>query len=191
MKKKIIIFGIVLFAAAGVVCIFWHPSFFGVPKEQKIEAYVSEKFGLRFVVPKGYFVAKEVDESTGERKRYSIILMEDSAESRAFLAGEYPGTEFPPTITIGVFQNDQDHHTPRQFVEGTSFSNFKLSDGRLSDVSAGGRQGLRYHATGLYENENIVVATPEFVYMLTVFFNTPTDKIVSAFEDLVKTTVFL
>ncbi|MDZ4226851.1 MAG: hypothetical protein U1D26_00035, partial [Patescibacteria group bacterium] len=96
----------------------------------------------------------------------------------------------PPTITITIFQNNLDNYTTRGFVEGTNFSNFKLSDGNTTELSVGGEAGLKYSATGLYENDNVVVALPSYVYMFTAFYNSPTDRIRADFEDVLRSVEF-
>ena len=153
--------------------------------------YRSLKLGVAFSIPSGYFVS-EVDEGNGERAHSAIVLMEDTQENRDLVSGKgVLGREAPPTLTIGVFQNNLDNYTAKMFVEGSSDSNFKLSDGVLIETVVGGESGLRYRATWLYENENVVIARPEFVYMFTAFYNEKNDGMLERFEQVLKTVEFL
>lgn len=151
--------------------------------------YESEKFGIRFSYPKNYFIASE-NGIDGERIQHAIVLIEDTPENREFFANQNLATESPPTITISIFQNNLDNYTLKSFVEGTSFSNFKLSDGKTTETTIGGEEALKYRATGLYENENVVAVRPNYVYMFTVFFNAPTDRILSDFETILQSVEF-
>ncbi|TSC54673.1 MAG: hypothetical protein LiPW30_139 [Parcubacteria group bacterium LiPW_30] len=189
MKKNILIFtGFVLIASF----IAWLLFVEKVSAPAKEEQYVSEKFGISFSVPDGYFIAHEItEEGSGERERYTIVFMEDTKENRDLVSGvSTPERDGPPTITIGIFQNNLDNYTARSFIEGTSFSNFKLSDGVISETTIAGESALSYHASGLYENKNIVIARQNFVYMFTAFYNDPKDKILTDFEEMVKTVRF-
>jgi len=153
------------------------------------QVYSSEKLGFSFEYPEGYFIS-ETDQSTGEREHYSIVVFEDTPFNRSLVAGEVIDTDAPPTITITLFQNNLDNYTARSFVEGTSFSNFKLSDSNLTEVTIDEEPGLRYKADGLWQSNNVVVAKPQFVYMFTGFYNSPEDEIVGVFEDILKTVKF-
>lgn len=151
--------------------------------------YGSETYGISFSYPAKYLVT-EFEEGTGERGRHTLVLIEDTEENRAILAGERPGTEGPPTIVVGIFQNDLDGYTAESFVKNTSFSNFKLSDGALEEATVGGEGALRYDATGLYENKNAVVARTKYVYMFTAYYNSPDDPILSDFEEVLASVSF-
>lgn len=151
--------------------------------------YKSEELGIEFSYSEKYFVAHE-SSATGERSQHAIVLAEDTPGNRELFSDPNSATEGPPTITITLFQNNLESYTARSFVEGTNFSNFKLSDGNLTEVVVGGESGLRYRATGLYKNENVVVARPAYVYMFTAFFNSPTDQILVDFDEILNTVKF-
>jgi hypothetical protein len=155
----------------------------------EMESYLSEKLGLEFEYPKTYFI-QEIEESTEERFRTTLVLAEDTEENRRVFAGEEPGREGPPTITIGIFQNNLDNYQTENWIKNTSFSNHGLSDGRLDEVFIGGERAIGYSATGLYENKNVVIARDNFIYMFTVFYLSPEDQIIKDFEDLLKTVKF-
>ncbi|MDZ4227241.1 MAG: hypothetical protein U1D26_02060, partial [Patescibacteria group bacterium] len=163
--------------------------FIPVTKEFAPATYHSDEYGLSFSYPSGYFVVYE-SSATGEREQHAIVLAEDTPENREIFSDPQSATEGPPTITITLFQNDLDNYTTLGFVEGTNFSNFKLSDGNTTEVSVGGETGLKYGATGLYENDNVVVALPSYVYMFTAFYNTPSDRIRADFEDVLRSVEF-
>lgn len=159
-------------------------------KKQNSASYVSNKHGLSFNYPKNYFVALEKN-TDGEREQHTVMLAEDTPAVRELFSNPGFATEFPPTITIRIFQNNLDNYTLQSFVEGTSFSNFKLSDGIKTETTIGGEKAWRYRATGLYENNNVVVARPEYVYMFTAFFNSPDDQILKDFDAVLKTAAFI
>ncbi|MBI2021221.1 hypothetical protein HYS99_01770 [Candidatus Giovannonibacteria bacterium] len=151
--------------------------------------FKSAKLKISFLYPTGYF-ATERDLSTGQRYRYEVVLMEDTKENRNLVEGKAPGREAPPTINIGIYQNNLDGMTAENWIRGMGFSNFKLSDGVLKEKIVGGEKGLAYHATGLYENENVVLAKPDFIYMFTVFYFSPSDEIRFNYENILETVVF-
>ena len=153
------------------------------------KTYQSEVFGLSFSYPTNYFVV-ETDTSSGERIQHLITLIEDTTENRALMGGEAPGREGPPSITIGIYQNDLDIYTTERFIHDTSYSNFKLSDGVLTPTEIGGEVALAYHATGLYENDNVVGARPGYVYMFTINYLLPSDPIVDDFASVRSSIVF-
>lgn len=153
------------------------------------QIYSSEDLNLSFEYPEGYFV-EEIDRSAGERKQHAIVIFEDNQFNRDLVAGKITGTDAPPTITISLFQNDLDNYTARNFIEETNFSNFKLSDGTLTETKIAGEPALRYWADGLWQNYNTVVARSDYVYMFTVSFNSPEDELISVFEKLLKTVKF-
>jgi len=188
MKKIIIDTLIVLVVIAGG-WLLWQNFGTTVPIETAGEPYVSEALGLSFTVPTGYFVY-EVGNESGERSQYAIVLLEDTAENRSLVAGELPGREAPPTITINILQNNLDEYSTEGFVKDTNFSNFKLSNGETTEVLVGGERALAYDATGLYENKNVVIARPAFVYMFTAFYSSPSDSILTDFEKVLSSVAF-
>lgn len=166
--------------------ILYSGSFYG---GANIKNYSSEKLGISFGYP-GYYFIQEHDESTGERARFSLVLAEDTEENRDVFEGRSPSREGPPTITVGIFQNNLDNYTAQEWINGTSFSNFKLSDGVLSKTAVNNEPALKYRATGLYENENVVIARHNYVYMFTVFYLSPEDKILKDFDVLLESIRF-
>ncbi|MDP2650452.1 MAG: Gmad2 immunoglobulin-like domain-containing protein [bacterium] len=180
-------------AAIGIAILAWYAFYFvnqGPQKETQTVTYSSEELGLAFMYPADYLL-EERTLGGGERLQYAIVLAEDSEENRRVFAGEEPGREGPPTITISIFQNNLDNYTTRGWIRDTSFSNFKLSDGQLRETTVGNEPALAYSATGLYENDNVVIARDDFVFMFTVFYLSPDDRIRADFNELLGTVAFL
>ena len=181
-------FALIAIAAAVVILGAW----FLIPGRdvEPVQTYESAALGISFSYS-GRYMLLEQDQSTGARTLHVVVLMEDTEENRALVGGESSdGREGPPTITIAIHQNNLDNYTTERFIRDTNFSNFKLSDGKLVPFTAGSEEGLRYHASGLYENENVVFARPDFVYLFTVNYLTPEQEIVRDFERVLQTVEF-
>lgn len=183
--KKFLIFILVALALVGGAVLLLRPA--GVQIRSTL--YTSDEFGIRFSYPTKYFIAYESTVG-GERKQHTIVLAEDTPANRSLFSNQNLATDSPPTITITLFQNNLDNYSAQSFVEGTNFSNFKLSDGTIAEVRVGGEPGLRYSATGLYENKNVVVARPSYVYMFTAFFDSPTSQILTDFDNILMSVEF-
>lgn len=188
LKKIIILLGLLVVVGA----LYFSPLKQSIQNntiDKNTNQYSSEKIGLGFNYPKNYFL-EERDESSGLRNRYSLVLAEDTEENRRVFSGQEPGREGPTTITISVFQNNLDHYTAERWITGVNDSNFKLATGSTSSLTVGGEPAITYNATGLYENKNVIIARPNFIYMFTVFYNTPSDQIIKDFEALLETVKF-
>lgn len=182
MNKKFLIIAIVVIIVGAFLF------FYSFKKQVSPPKYSSLEYGLSFSYPQQYMVAENT--FTGERLQHAVVLFENTSENRDIFFGSNKGTEGPPTITITIFQNNLDNYTLQNFVEGTNFSNFKLSDGNKTQIEVAGKPAWRYRATGLYENDNVVIVRPEYVYMFTVFFNTYDDQIRKDFDEILKTVGF-
>ncbi len=189
MTKKNLIILLIILVVSGGIYVYFRDSITKEPQENEgLYAYSSQNFDLALRYPRPYFLT-ERNESSSERLKSALILALDTPENRRVMSGEEPGREFPPTITIGIYQN-LENYTAEEWVRGMSFSNFKLSDGKLSTTTVGEELALAYTATGLYENKNIVLARNNLIYMFTVFYFSPTDQIIKDFDSLLKTVKF-
>ncbi len=161
-----------------------------VPGMEDWKTYESEKLGLRFSYPQYYFL--EAEEAENANRNYAhVTLMEDTEENRLVREGKAPGREGPTTITVSVFQNDLDKQSPADWVRGMSYSNFKLSNGgMLASTTIGGLDGVTYRWSGLYEANAIVLGNERYIYMLTVTYLTPEDRIVEDFGRILPTIKF-
>ena len=148
--------------------------------------YRSEQLGVSFEYPSTYFIT-ERELGDAHRRHHSIQIIEDTQFNRDLVAGKVIGTEGPTAMSIDAYQNDLDGYTTEQWVRGHSASNFKLSDGELLPVLVDDYEGLRYRWSGLYEADNIAVATPPYVFSFSATYLNPTDVIRNDFEELIKT----
>ena len=162
-----------------------------VPTEHRVglSRYGSPELGLTFTYPEHYFIPFEML-GVGERRQWTIILAEATPENRAFFEHPPAGTEAPPVITITAFQNTIDGYTADRFIEQHPEANGSLSYGVRTKVVVGGDDGLRYRSTGLYENEHVVVARSNYVFLFTVAFNEQDAPIRGVFDQIVNSAMF-
>lgn len=154
---------------------------------ESMQTYTSPNTGLTLTYPVKYFL-EEKNTGSPQRGRFTIVLMEDTAENKAVREGTGPAREGPPTITIDMFQNDLDSYTADSWIRGTNDSNYKLSpNGVIATTSINGVSALSYRWSGLYEGETRVIARPDWVYVLSVTWLTREDALVSDFEAILST----
>lgn len=193
MESKNIAVGIVvvLAAALGGYLIFNKGLPSGVPfvdeKEQQasLNTYSSEELQLSFAYPADYLL-EERTINEAQRLHKAVVLVEDNETNRKLVSGEIVG-DGPTAITVDVFQNNLDKQTAEGFIKNSSNSNYKLGDGELEEGSLAGLQAYRYTWDGLYRGESIVTADDEYVYMFSVTYLEPTDKIRADFYEMLNT----
>lgn len=142
-----------------------------------VEHYDNAAYGIAFDYPTGYVLdAKE--RGDGHRGHYGIVLIreEDSAPR--------VDSEGPTAISIDLYQNDLDGQTLVGWLKGSSFSNFKLSDGTYASTTVGGKEAVTYHWSGLYEGETTAFLHGKSVVAVSVTFITPEDVNIDTYKKL-------
>lgn len=182
-----ILIGLVI--AGGAFYYFW-PTEEVVPNEEEMpvatmKTYTNPKYGLSFSYPENYQLTEHDAEGSAQREHHVIVLMrtEDLPLPEA--------GEGPPSITIEMFQNNLDSQTTEGWIRGSSASNFKLGEGRLSEISLDGKPALSYRWSGLYEGTTVAIAQPRWIYAFSVTYLEPGADIVQDFvtvRDSVKIT---
>lgn len=193
MESKNIAIGVVvvLAAAMGGYLIFNRGLPSGVPfvgeKEElpELQTYSSEELQLSFSYGADYLL-QERTINEAQRLHKAVVLVEDNETNRKLLSGEIVG-DGPTAITVDVFQNNLDNQTAEGFIKNSSNSNYKMGDGELEEGSLSGLQAYRYTWDGLYRGESIVTADDEYVYMFSVTYLEPSDKIRTDFYELLNT----
>jgi hypothetical protein len=115
------------------------------------------------------------------------VLTEDTEENRAVREGRSPGRDGPVAITFDLYQNNLDKLTLESWLKSTAVSNFKLSDGTYVSTKIAGHDALKYHWSGLYEADNIALATPDSILSVAVTYINPAESIRQDFENIVDT----
>lgn len=193
MESKNIAIGVVvvLAAALGGYLIFNRGLPSGVPfvggeeEPRTLQTYSSEELQLSFSYTADYLL-EERTINEAQRLHKAVVLIEDNETNRKLLSGEIVG-DGPTAITIDVFQNNLDNLTAEGFIKNNSNSNYKMGDGELEEGTLAGLQAYRYTWDGLYRGESIVTADDEFVYMFSVTYLEPADKIRVDFYEMLNT----
>ena len=154
-----------------------------------MKTYSGGLVGLTFRYPAHYFL-EEKTIGNAERWHYAVVLTEDTEENKQVREGNAPGREGPTAITIDSFQNDIDRMSLLDWVRGTSFSNFKLSDGTYRSESISGTSAVRYDWDGLYRGDSIALSQGDAIYLIQVTYLTPDDQIRKDFSEILKTLEF-
>jgi len=175
------LFGIVLLIIAAVGGYKYYDKLVP-PIEEFTQYYVNSAYGIAFEYPDTYTLLEE-DTGTGERYRYTIVLVDKELHANLPQNGEGP-----PSITLEFFQNNLDQISIEDWVRGTAFSNFKLSlDGVLKPATVGNAPALSYAWDGLYPAESTVFAHKSNIIMASVTFLTPEDHIRDDFKNILST----
>ena len=190
MRRVLLVVVLLLFAVGSYS--FWKLTYHPNPGTvvETLKKYTDEILGISFLYPNyptSYYLEKK-DLSTGERLRYTLVLIEDTEENRQLRKGKSPTPrEGPTAITIDLFQNNLDKQTAIDWVKGSSDSNFKLGDQTYSSATIDQMEAVRYRWSGLYEGESVVAADEKWIYMLSVTYLTPQDRIRPDFSKVVDT----
>ncbi|MEK7649581.1 MAG: hypothetical protein AAB367_01265 [Patescibacteria group bacterium] len=151
-----------------------------------LRTYQNIERGIAFEYPAKYFLeAKEV--GNGERWHFVITLTEDTEENRAVREGRAPGREGPVAISFDFYQNNLDTLSLESWLKSTNASNFKLSDGTYINTMVAGRDAVKYHWSGLYEADNVALATRDAILSIAVTYIDPAESIRQDFENILDT----
>jgi hypothetical protein len=138
--------------------------------------------------PLGYVVQKrEGNSENPELVSYTLMLKTDYEE----LMNSSEGREGPPSMSISVYKN-----TKKQFVrnwaeENSAFSNINLKRTEIGEVTLSGANAIRYGADGLYVSDNVIAASGDFIYHLSVNYLDENSQIKKDFDSLLSSFKFI
>lgn len=179
-----------LYSGIGALCLVALGIFLYSNLDTKNVSFTSSSTGISFIYP-GTYHLEEKNTGTGERSRFTIVLMEDTEENKAVRDGTAPPREGPVTITIDAFQNNLDSYTAESWIRGTNDSNYKLSpDGVIEETAISGEKALKYRWSGLYEGETYALAQGDWIFALSVTYMSKEDLIRTDFQKILDTVTF-
>jgi hypothetical protein len=188
--RKIIPTIIIIALAAWAVYYFTIRSTDSVPVDgtptatsSDMQTYDNAARGISFVYPEGYVVSEE-ERGTGERGHYSIMLVRD--EDRV----PPVNGEGPTAITFDIYQNNIDKQSLVTWLNNSSASNFKLSNGAYASTTVAGQPAVTYAWSGLYEGKTVAFLHKDSIVALSVTYMNPDDSNLGVY-DIVRTSLKL
>lgn len=148
-----------------------------VPREEpqaQTQQYASED-GYSFQYPNTYELSSQPNVAEGD----VLVLLPKGYEAPA--GGEGPAT-------IAVISYPDQGKTLDAWLKTDPRSNWELIvDARATrPITVGGKQGMWYHHTGLYENDVVAVSHKGRIILFTVGYMTPEDTVRHDFDHLVE-----
>jgi hypothetical protein len=139
--------------------------------------YTSEEHGISFSYPEEYVMTQRdlAPNSAGERHVVTLVAQADSNLPE--------GGEGPKAITLMFIQNDTAALTTDKWVRGSADSNFNLSpDKGTAMIKIADKEGVMFRWNGLYNGETTVAAGREWIYAVSVTFDSENDQIVKDYR---------
>ncbi len=133
-------------------------------------AFESAHIGIHFEYSNTY-VATTAHGGNGEREWHVVTLLPEGYQAPE-------GGEGPTAITVQDIPNPEGTSL-EAWVKGNSVSNWKLAaeGATLSTTSVGGKPGLAYQHSGLYEFDATVVAHNGKIYLFEAGWQSADDQI--------------
>ena len=117
--------------------------------------------------PDGYVLDDLSVDAIGEPQGVEVVQLYRlmNAKEKAELERSEGGREGPPAILLTVFANEH-NYSPSVWVDTyPAFSNIELVQGEVDrDAVVGGANAVRYTTDGLYQADNVVVASGGYIY---------------------------
>lgn len=180
--KKILIIVLVVIAVVIVGSIMYGRKTASNIDSDKL-TYSSQVYNLSFKYPNKYFVV-ERDETDGLNGYHSINLFEDTQANRDLISGKITGAEGPVSISVKIFQNDQ-QQTLTDWLKTNPSSNLTLALQEASSSTLGFLPALAFTWDGLYRGDSIVAIRGVNVVVASVTYFAVSDIIRADFEKLV------
>jgi hypothetical protein len=153
-----------------------------------MKSFMDPETGVSFMYresPDGYTLSTH----PGERPTHVKTLVLSPTDDLPLPSAE--AQEYPPSITISVYQNTLDE-SPRSWAEAhPQESNYGLIQGDIKEAVIGGVDSVEYLADGLYRIDTYVVTNGAFVYVIGGAYLDQNSITLSDFVPFLSTITFL
>jgi hypothetical protein len=157
---------------------------------EKWERIVNNELGFTMGYrkePQGY-VVEELSLTQSPDVLYAFSLIDRAAWEE--LKQSTTPREGPPSITVYVFDNASGMPA-EEWVGQNMYANYMEEVAQVHDTTVGNVPAIKYHTTGLYEGEAVVVSYSGRIYLLMGSYFTREDQIARDFEEILQTVEFL
>ncbi len=156
------------------------------------QKYWNEDFGISFsykIDPEGYALIEQTPSALDSNKdiEKSISLFYKN-EYEEYKKSSVP-RELPRSISIRIFKNAKNLSAQEWINNNSAVANYRPSGIRPESVSFGGVSGVRYSASGLYQNEVVVLNNNYKIYIFAVEYDSPNEPIRNDFQNLLNSLV--
>lgn len=132
-------------------------------------------YDISFGLPEGY---KTFEVTDSVNSRHSVVLTREDS-------GSLPENgEGPTSISIDIFEVPVTTDV-EQWIRNTSFSNFNLATGEITDTVIDTLLAKRYSWDGLYSGRSVVLEHNGRIIMASGTYLTPQDPIYADFERVI------
>lgn len=145
--------------------------------------YFDQRFGFRFIYPSRYVIENATDQAPDNEKIMDQVEVLEIWRQADYLNRAHL-SESPPTIRIVVYNNPQQH--PLQHWKDN------LSRDNDHTLTIAGQEAIAYTATGLYESDNVLFASPDgqYIFHLRGSYLHTDDVIRQTFQDILSSFSF-
>ncbi len=160
------------------------------------DTYVTHEdstYGIEFdyrIGPTGYIIQnKEKNAETELTFEYLYTLT--PKKDYELMESNPEGTEWPPSISIAIYSNDEKMSASNWVDAHPMLSNIELASGEVNrDAVVGGANTVRYMVDGLYMTDTAAVAHGEYIYVFSGAFLDTETPIRQDFIDLLDSVTF-
>ncbi len=152
-----------------------------------LRTYRNRDVGISFSYDPLYYLF-EREAGTPERPQTAVALLEDTEENRAMIDGTTTESrEGPTAITVDIYENTGGL-SPLAWAEQDT--NWNIGTKKTEPAAVGGESGVSFLWDGLYQGKSIIIVKGPKVYVFSVTWLTPEDRIRVDFDALLASVRF-
>lgn len=147
-------------------------------------AYTNEQFGFSFAYPAGYVIDDSYENPSSRNDGLQkMIEVWSAADYQAIQAHQFQGSEYPPNVNVTVYSNPQ----KQSLEEWVKSSDRFVATGDVSRQTLAGQDAIAFSSSGLYDNENIVLSTPDSAGIIVINLAKGGEEYPQVFEQIKST----
>lgn len=146
--------------------------------QPQLSTFADEGLSLSFTYPSDYELEKREIEVSGALATYLTLIPAEYVPPES--------GEGPPTITVAIYPNPRGLPLADWLAGMTNAVPTPAGGRNFSEATVDGREGLVYTSTGLYESNNVAVASNGNIYVFSAAWMTREDRTIAELDALLR-----
>ncbi|MGG6294172.1 hypothetical protein ACQ4M4_07110 [Leptolyngbya sp. AN02str] len=161
-----------------------------IPATDEPTVYTNSEYGFSFTYPEGYVLEAQSDPRMEEDPEQKESLDLWTAQNySAIRSNVYEGSELPANVNVSVYAKPESVALQDWIRQGNRF--VEINNPQSTQLA--GQDAIAFSSTGLYEHQNIVLASPDGANVVVINlarFDEENEAYKPAFETVVSTFAF-